>query len=161
MNRPAGTRLTEPLDQQVAALESVLDVLAREQSALEARDVALLERLTAEKQERLANAAGLEQQRRELAPSPSAMETLAESPAIAQRWARLLDLTRACRDHNEANGRIIRRGNPLPPFEVLGAPHRHHVETHEVHRCLGVADFAASGSSWRLGTRAVPSRSSV
>lgn len=109
MKPAAAARLTELLDQQLAALEAVLNVLAREQTALEARDVAALERLTAEKQERLASAAGLEQQRRELAPSPSAMETLAESPAIAERWARLLDLTRACRDHNEANGRIIRR----------------------------------------------------
>ncbi len=109
MNPAAATQLTELLDQQLAALESVLNVLAREQTALEARDVAALESLTAEKQEHLAAAAGLEQQRRELAPSPAAMETLAESPAIAERWARLLELTRACRDHNEANGRIIRR----------------------------------------------------
>ena len=109
MNASAAARLTELLDRQLGALEAVLDVLAREQAALEARDVAGLERLTAEKQERLANAAGLEQQRRELAPSPSAMDTLAESADIAERWTRLLDLTRACRDHNEANGRIIRR----------------------------------------------------
>lgn len=109
MNPATVTRLTELLDQQVAALESVLDVLGREQAALESRDPAALEQLTAEKQEKLAAAAAFEQQRRELAPTPAAMETLAESPAIAERWARLLDLTRSCRDHNDANGRIIRR----------------------------------------------------
>ena len=103
-------RLTELLDRQLAALESVLEVLDRERSGLEHRDTAALESIAAEKQERLAAAAAFEQQRRELAPSPAAMESLAESPHFASRWARLLDLTRACRDHSEANGQIVRRG---------------------------------------------------
>jgi flagella synthesis protein FlgN len=109
MTAPRAGKLAELLDQQVAALEAVLDVLTREQTALQLRDAAVLESLTAQKQERLATAAALELRRRELAPTPAAMDHLAESPGIAARWAQLLDLTRACRDHNEANGRIIRR----------------------------------------------------
>lgn len=125
MSSESDKQLKNLLDRQLTALESVLDVLAREQAALEARDTQALELLAAEKQDKLALAAAFEQQRRELAPSPAAMESLAESPEIARRWARLLDLTRACRDRNDANGWIVhrqqRRGQTgLPPLPGQG-----------------------------------------
>jgi len=108
MSQARVLELTELLDSQLGALEAVRDVLDRERDALRDRDVEGLERITADKQERLAAAASFEQHRRELAPDPASMDSLAETPAVAERWAKLLDLTRACRDQNEANGRVIR-----------------------------------------------------
>lgn len=99
--------LKELLDRQLVALEAVLETLRRERAALAARDAAALEQIATEKQERLAAAATLERQRRELAPDPEAMERLAEATNALDGWARLLDLTRLCRDQNEENGRII------------------------------------------------------
>ena len=108
MSHSQASQLTDLLDRQIAALEAVLEVLGLENTALRDRDVAALEQISNRKQERLADAATLEQHRRELAPDPDAMERLAENAAVAERWARLLDLTRVCRDQNEENGRVIR-----------------------------------------------------
>ena len=108
MSQSTVGKLSELLDRQLGALQTVLDVLGRERDALSARDMEALERISAEKQECLAQAATYEQHRRELAPDPATMEHFAEDPVIAERWAQLLDLTRVCRDQNEENGRIIR-----------------------------------------------------
>ncbi|MGI9331004.1 MAG: flagella synthesis protein FlgN [Gammaproteobacteria bacterium] len=109
MSQAIATELTDLLDRQLSALEAVMDVLARERDALRDRDVERLERITADKQERLAAAASFEQHRRELAPDPATMDSLAEAPAVGERWAKLLDLTRACRDQSEENSRVIRQ----------------------------------------------------
>lgn len=97
------------LDRQLEALSRVLELLGDEHDALLERDAAGLELVTASKADALARADELERHRRELAPTLAEMERFAQDPAIAGRWERLLDLTRQCRERNDANGRLIRR----------------------------------------------------
>ena len=105
----ATAAMKDLLDRQVAALEKVLESLDHEREALMDRDAAALELVTKEKQQALAKADDLEQQRLALAPDLSAMELLAAAPEVASRWEKLLDLTRRCREQNDINGRMIRR----------------------------------------------------
>ncbi len=101
--------MAELLERQSAALEAVLEWLQQEREALLARDAAAVELAGREKEAALGTVADLEVQRRALAPDLDAMETLATQPDIGRRWERLLELTRQCREQNEANGRMIRR----------------------------------------------------
>ena len=105
----ATAAMKDLLDRQAAALEKVLESLDHEREALMDRDAAALELVTKEKQQALAKADDLEQQRLALAPDLSAMELLAATPEVASRWEKLLDLTRRCREQNDINGRMIRR----------------------------------------------------
>ncbi|MDJ0927306.1 MAG: flagellar protein FlgN [Gammaproteobacteria bacterium] len=110
MSDPDATvAMKDLLDRQAAALEKVLETLDHEREALMNRDAAALELITKEKQEALAKADELEQQRLALAPDLNAMELLAATPDVAPRWEKLLDLTRRCREQNDTNGRMIRR----------------------------------------------------
>jgi flagella synthesis protein FlgN len=97
------------LDRQLEALGRVLEMLGDEHEALLGRDAAALELVTGSKADALARADDLERRRRELAPTLSDMERFAQDPGIGGRWERLLELTRQCRDRNDANGRLIRR----------------------------------------------------
>ena len=97
------------LDRQLEALARVLELLGDEHDALLRRDVAGLELVTGSKTEALARADELERGRLAMAPMLSDMERYAQHPAIGARWDRLLDLTRQCRERNDANGRLIRR----------------------------------------------------
>lgn len=97
------------LDRQLQALDQVLELLGDEHDALLGRDVARLELVTGSKAEALARADELERRRLALAPTLSDMERYAQDPEISGRWDRLLDLTRQCRERNDANGRLIRR----------------------------------------------------
>ncbi len=97
------------LDRQLDALGRVIDLLHDELQALVEHDAVGLERTTADKARALARADEFERRRRELAPTLTDMERFAEDPDIGRRWERLLDLTRQCRERNEANGRLIRR----------------------------------------------------
>jgi len=102
-------QITRVLERQLDALSRVLECLGEERDALLSRDLNQLAQVTERKNGSLAAVDSLEQQRRELAPSLSVMETLAKSPDVARRWEQLLDLTRKCREQNESNGRLIRR----------------------------------------------------
>jgi len=97
------------LDRQLEALARVLELLGDEQQALLSRDASSLELVTASKSQALARSDELEQQRRSLAPSLSDMERLAADESIARLWEKLLEMTRQCREQNDANGRLIRR----------------------------------------------------
>ncbi len=97
------------LDQEVRALDEVMETLDQEREALMSRDTVALELATRRKTDGLAAVDHLEQRRRELAPDLHSMEQLATVPEVASRWERVLDLTRQSREQNEANGRMIRR----------------------------------------------------
>lgn len=97
------------LDRQGKALGRVLECLDAEQSALLSRDLDALTRCTEQKGEALAASDALEKERRALAPSLEAMESLAQDARVKRSWEQLLELTRHCRERNESNGRLIRR----------------------------------------------------
>lgn len=108
-DRDIAPRMAELLDRQAAALEKLLDCLAREREALQLRDAAALELASREKEQAVGRVSELETKRLALAPDLPAMERLAARAQVGARWERFLELTRRCREQNEANGRMIRR----------------------------------------------------
>jgi len=105
---PAG-ELLRLLGRQVEALEDFARALDAEREALVGRDADALAACAGRKSEAVAVVESLEQQRRRIAPSLADMEAYASSARVAERWERLLELTRRCREVNDANGRMIRR----------------------------------------------------
>jgi len=98
-------RLAALFDQEIHAVEQVLDSLERERTALNARDADALLKITGEKERCVAQAAELERQRiglqRELGVDGSSGEFDGSRHALRS-------LVLQCRELNDANGLMIR-----------------------------------------------------
>jgi flagella synthesis protein FlgN len=115
-------KLSQLLDEQVAAAEQLLLTLNDEKSALTGNDVQVLQDVDTRKRAQLSHTEHLEQQRRQLCRTlgvgieRSAMDYLMNDLAAAghhtlqaalrTRWQRLGELMVDCRDANEVNGTI-------------------------------------------------------
>jgi len=101
-------RLAALLEQQIPAMEAVRDCLKEERRALAERDSAALEQAAGRKAELIGAAGQLEKKRLQIAPDRESMDRLSVTPGIRDRWHLLLQLTRECRQLNDANGMLIR-----------------------------------------------------
>lgn len=105
--------LNQLLDEQIDAMQAVLEALAGERSALKARDGEALLRAVDRKAASIAAADVIEDsrqallQRLGLSDRPGGRGPAADG-GMAQRWQQVLALTRQCRALNDANGQIIR-----------------------------------------------------
>jgi flagellar biosynthesis/type III secretory pathway chaperone len=108
--------LNQLLDQQIAAMQAVLETLEGERAALKARDGEALLRAVDRKAASIAAADVIEDRRQALfqrlgladRPGGLAGRGLAADGGMGQRWQQVLALTRQCRAFNDANGQFIR-----------------------------------------------------
>ena len=95
------------LDEQIVAMRAVLDGLAAERHALRKRDIESLNAASERKARCLADAAGLEQERRTLMGEFDNGRFRTDE-RVRDRWNKLMVLTAEARQQNEANGVMIR-----------------------------------------------------
>lgn len=106
--------LNQLLDEQIEAMQAVLDALQSERSALLARDGEALLQAVDRKAASIAAADVIEDRRQALleqlglAGRPDGGQRRGAGDGMAQRWQQLLALTRQCRLLNDANGQLIR-----------------------------------------------------
>jgi len=106
--KPSRAQLLTLLDQQIAAMESVLSCLKTERDALENRNIDQLLDITEQKNASLVAANQIDQQRRALTgPGRNAGQDGHDSE-ILNRERKLGSLVETCREQNNANGLMIR-----------------------------------------------------
>ena len=93
------------LDQEINALESVLDALETEHAALEARDAEALTAAGHLKLKCIESARLIGAERAELLPTEN---DFTANPALNLRWEKLSRLAHSCKEKNERNGTLIR-----------------------------------------------------
>ena len=93
------------LDQEISALEAVLNALESEHTALEARDAEALTAAGHLKLKCIEAARQIGSDRAKLLPADS---DFSSDPAINLRWEILSQLAHACKEKNERNGTLIR-----------------------------------------------------
>jgi flagellar biosynthesis/type III secretory pathway chaperone len=104
MNEDARRRLEDLLDREIELARALSATLDSERTALTGTSPAAVEQIAAEKTRVLATIEKLEEERRSLCPSPSAMKVAA---SVVERWGALMQLMAGCRIANEVNGHII------------------------------------------------------
>ena len=92
------------LDQEISALETVMQVLDSEHEALEARDPEALTAVSQLKLKCIETARRIGAERAELLPDTLG---IAANPDIGLRWERLAKLAHGCKEKNERNGMLI------------------------------------------------------
>lgn len=102
--RAADVTTGELIDQEIAALQAVLESLEAERQALESRDAPALTAASQLKLERIKSAQGKSAQRLQQAPDAAA---LADDAAALKRFEALVELARECKARNEQNGLMI------------------------------------------------------
>ena len=107
--------LARLLDEQIDAMQTVLEALDGERRALNARDGEALLKAISSKAQSVANADMIEIRRRDLLELLARNERAGGSArgyradaGISQRWQQVLALTQQCRALNDANGQMIR-----------------------------------------------------
>jgi flagella synthesis protein FlgN len=108
--------LNQLLDEQIDAMQAVLEALETERAALAARNGDALVQAVDRKAASIAAADVLEDRRQALLeqlglpgrPGGAAGRVMTSDSGMAQRWQQVLALTRQCRAVNEANGQLIR-----------------------------------------------------
>ncbi len=96
---------TRLLDQEISALEAVMQVLDSEHNALEARDAEALTAASQLKLKCIETARRLGAERAQLLPDAG---QIAANPDISVRWEKLAKLAHGCKEKNERNGMLIR-----------------------------------------------------
>jgi len=104
MNQEARRRLEDLLDREIELARALADTLASERTALTGTLPEAVEQTAAEKVRVLATLEKLEEERRSLCTSPTALKVGA---SVVERWRALLQLMAGCRTANEVNGHII------------------------------------------------------
>jgi len=102
--QPPELPLADLLEQEIAALETVLDALDAEQQALESRNAEALTSATQLKVQRIEAAKVRSEARHRQVPDAAAVP---DDPELRQRWESLRDLAEACKARNERNGLMI------------------------------------------------------
>jgi len=97
--------VTRILDQEISALEAVMNVLEAEHDALEARDADALTSASDLKLKCIETARRLGAERAVLLDDA---EHIQSNPQISIRWERLTKLAHGCKEMNERNGMLIR-----------------------------------------------------
>ncbi len=93
------------LDQEINALEAVLNALESEHVALEARDAEALTAAGRLKLKCIESARQVGAERAELLPADNDFST---NPTISLRWEKLSRLAHSCKEKNDHNGTLIR-----------------------------------------------------
>ena len=101
--------LSDGLDQQTAAMETLRACLEEEHLALQTRDPEQLLTVAERKKTCLANAAQISLRYQELETMAAANSPATSDQALDQRREQLDTLTRLCRDLNNVNGSLINR----------------------------------------------------
>jgi len=97
--------VTRILDQEINALEAVMEALGTEHDALEARDAEALTAASELKLERIETARRIGAERSAVLDDA---EDIHSNSQISVRWDRLTKLAHDCKDKNERNGMLIR-----------------------------------------------------
>lgn len=97
--------ITRILDQEINALEAVLNVLESEHHALEARDA---EALTAASELKLKCIETARRIGADRAALITDTDDIQNNPQVSLRWERLAKLAHGCKEKNERNGMMIR-----------------------------------------------------
>jgi flagellar biosynthesis/type III secretory pathway chaperone len=105
--------LNQLLDEQIDAMQAVLEALESERAALTARDGEALLHAVDRKAASIAAADVIEDRRQVLLERLGLSDRpggrgLAADRGMAQRWQQVVALTRQCRAMNDANGQFIR-----------------------------------------------------
>ena len=93
------------LDQEISALEAVLNALESEHEALEARNAEALTAASELKLSCIETARRIGAERAQLLPSET---EIAADPAVSLRWEKVVKLARSCKEKNDRNGMLIR-----------------------------------------------------
>ena len=104
MSQDARRRLEDLLDREIELARALADTLASEKTALTGASPEAVKQTAAEKLRVLATIEKLEEERRGLCLSPTALKIGA---GVIERWRALLQLMAGCRTANEVNGHII------------------------------------------------------
>lgn len=104
-NSPNAADVTQLLDQEISALEAVMDVLDSEHDALESRNA---EALTAASELKLKCIETARRIGAERAALLTDTNEISGNPQISIRWDRLTRLAHGCKEKNERNGMLIR-----------------------------------------------------
>lgn len=97
--------VTRILDQEITALEAVMDVLESEHDALEARDADALTAASELKLKCIETARRIGAERATLITDANDIQS---NPQVSLRWDRLTRLAHGCKEKNERNGMMIR-----------------------------------------------------
>jgi len=93
------------LDQEISALEAVMNVLQSEHDALEARDASALTAASELKLKCIETARRIGAERATILTDA---DDIHGNPEIRLRWERLTKLAHGCKEKNELNGMMIR-----------------------------------------------------
>ncbi|WP_185231314.1 flagella synthesis protein FlgN [Teredinibacter franksiae] len=117
-------QLTQQLQSDILACETLLGLLEKEKTALSSRDVDAMDGIIEQKAEQLTSLEASAQQRSQwsrdyLGQSGSDLEALKQAwanmltstgtPQLVEQWQKLKDLQIACKQANEVNGKILAR----------------------------------------------------
>ena len=97
--------ITRILDQEISALEAVLDVLQSEHEALETRDADALTAASELKLKCIETARRIGAERATMLTDAADIQS---NPQVSLRWERLTKLAHGCKEKNERNGMLIR-----------------------------------------------------
>jgi flagella synthesis protein FlgN len=107
--------LARHLDEQIAAMQTVLSALQAEHQALKERDGDALLRVVDSKAASVSHADQLEKRRHAIMAQMGigsrpvgGNRQFSRDAGVSQRWQQMLALTERCRAINEANGQLIR-----------------------------------------------------
>jgi len=105
VNPTTATSAIQILDQEISALEAVMQVLQSEHDALEARDPEALTAASQLKLKCIETARRIGAERAQLLPEAS---DITANTNIRLRWEKLTKLAHDCKSNNERNGMLIR-----------------------------------------------------
>lgn len=106
MNPETRHRLEELLSREIAAAQSLAQVLAAERAALTGDSPGLVKEMAAEKIDLFHSIEEMETERRTLWGTSGA-DVAAFGPIVTERWRALMALIAGCRKANDVNGHII------------------------------------------------------